>query len=368
MALQEQLSAPNRYVMHMMHRWTGDERPRHIATSYPRFHKHATRELRQIDPDLEAAGILDAGTTQLRSGRPGHDIRSALAADPAVFVHHAAPVTEEIPLAGDRTDIAVITAAVRHMRLPTDFSYAVECRKGRSTIAGPHTVAAYTTRDIEIAVGTALAADSHSIELRHPDRVISIYLSDSSALMGVHAGEFADRMRRTPPTLVSRAEHKLAEALDIFRINVAAGQNALDLGAAPGGWSYLLAERGMTVTAVDPGELAPAVETHPDITHIRGRAEDLRLPPASFTLAVNDMNMDPADSAYVMCSIADLLLPEGHAVLTIKLPGRADRGIAAATAVLESAYDIVDIRHLPHNRQEVTALLRPRNDEASLRT
>ncbi len=45
---------------------------------------------------------------------------------------------------------------------------------------------------------------------------------------------------------------------------VAAGQVALEIGAAPGGAALALARRGLTVWAVDPGALAPAALAQPE--------------------------------------------------------------------------------------------------------
>lgn len=62
---------------------------------------------------------------------------------------------------------------------------------------------------------------------------------------------------------MSRARHKFEEAIDAFRIPVGRATSALDLGAAPGGWTAVLVEAGATVVAVDPGALSPAVAAHP---------------------------------------------------------------------------------------------------------
>ena len=61
----------------------------------------------------------------------------------------------------------------------------------------------------------------------------------------------------------SRAAFKISEIDDKFRL-LAPGRAVLDLGAAPGGWSQVAAERveagtprGGTVLAVDLGEIEP---------------------------------------------------------------------------------------------------------------
>ena len=71
------------------------------------------------------------------------------------------------------------------------------------------------------------------------------------------------RRRSTRTRMVSRARHKLQEAIDTFRIPVSGATQVLDLGAAPGGWTAVLVEAGASVVAVDPGALSPAVAAHP---------------------------------------------------------------------------------------------------------
>ena len=44
---------------------------------------------------------------------------------------------------------------------------------------------------------------------------------------------------------------------------------AIDLGAAPGGWTWQLVQRGLKVIAVDNGPLKGAAASHPSIKHLR---------------------------------------------------------------------------------------------------
>ncbi|MGH3486396.1 MAG: SAM-dependent methyltransferase [Actinopolymorphaceae bacterium] len=366
--LKAQLSdaAAQQYAMHMMHAWSDpDDRPRYVVSGYPRFVRTNNAELRRIDPALSQVARQHDDTSELRAGRPGHDLVPAARAEPVTFAHSIVPVDVEVVLAGGDggdDDVDRIIEAARTLPLERGRSFAVECRKGRDSVGGRHPVTAYTTRDVEIRVGTALFhAQTLPIDLAAPEQIVSVYLEGDRALLGLTRPPYADQHRRraSQPTLVSRAEHKLAEALEVFDVPLPAGGRAMDLGAAPGGWSYLLAERGLTVYAVDPGSLHPKVAAHPRIVHLRARAETLDLSNARVDVLVNDTNLDPVDSARLMCAVAEHLHPGGYAIMTIKLPStRPGPGIAAAHAVLAEAYDVLATRHLPHNRQEVTTLLR----------
>ena len=52
------------------------------------------------------------------------------------------------------------------------------------------------------------------------------------------------------------------------------GELCVDLGAAPGGWTVVLAERGARVIAVDPGRLAPEVARRRGVTWVGRSAFD----------------------------------------------------------------------------------------------
>ena len=61
-----------------------------------------------------------------------------------------------------------------------------------------------------------------------------------------------------------------------------------------------------------------------------------------------------------MCSLK--LKPGSPAIMTLKLPSlKVERSIRDATAVLLRFFEIVDIRYLFHNRQEITAYLIRKN-------
>jgi 23S rRNA (cytidine1920-2'-O)/16S rRNA (cytidine1409-2'-O)-methyltransferase len=72
----------------------------------------------------------------------------------------------------------------------------------------------------------------------------------------------------SPPPYVSRAGHKLANALDAFRVDPA-GLDCLDVGASTGGFTDVLLQRGAArVIALDVGhgQLHPKVRNDPRVT------------------------------------------------------------------------------------------------------
>jgi hypothetical protein len=76
---------------------------------------------------------------------------------------------------------------------------------------------------------------------------------------------------------------------------------------------------------------------------------------------VNDMNLEPDESAALMCEAARYLAPGAPAIMTIKVTVRSPLRLVRGTlAVLQHAYEARGVRSLFHNRQEVTVILRRR--------
>jgi 23S rRNA (cytidine1920-2'-O)/16S rRNA (cytidine1409-2'-O)-methyltransferase len=85
---------------------------------------------------------------------------------------------------------------------------------------------------------------------------------------GAQVDEAAELVVESPPPYVSRAGHKLANALDAFGIDVT-GLDAVDVGASTGGFSDVLLQRGAArVIALDVGygQLHPKLRDDPRVT------------------------------------------------------------------------------------------------------
>jgi 23S rRNA (cytidine2498-2'-O)-methyltransferase len=121
-----------------------------------------------------------------------------------------------------------------------------------------------------------------------------------------------------------------------------------------------LSKRGLSVVAVDPGDLADSLQTDPDVSHYRQLVQQY-LPACRdrFDLIVNDMRMNAADSAKNMIAASEVLNENGIAIMTLKLPSKGAKGVINhAIAILEHTYEIIGVRNLFHNRQEVTVVMR----------
>jgi 23S rRNA (cytidine2498-2'-O)-methyltransferase len=70
----------------------------------------------------------------------------------------------------------------------------------------------------------------------------------------------------------SRAFAKLVEAEHRLGRRIQPGETCVDLGAAPGSWTYVAVQRGARVTAVDRAMLRPDLMHHPQVTFQPGDA------------------------------------------------------------------------------------------------
>jgi 23S rRNA (cytidine2498-2'-O)-methyltransferase len=153
--------------------------------------------------------------------------------------------------------------------------------------------------------------------------------------------------RLGPP---SRAYLKLWEALTLIGKHPQPGEVCVDLGSAPGGWSWALARLGARVVSVDKAALASKVRHLPNLEHRRESAFALD-PPA----------LGPVDWLFsdVVCYPARLLalverwLAAGTCsrfVCTVKFQGATDHAAARRFAAIPGTA----LRHLHHNKHELT--------------
>jgi 23S rRNA (cytidine2498-2'-O)-methyltransferase len=79
-----------------------------------------------------------------------------------------------------------------------------------------------------------------------------------------------------PAHAVSRAYAKLEEAIAWSGLPIAAGDECVEIGCAPGGASQALLDRGLFVTGIDPADVDPLLLEHPRFRHLKKRGPDVR--------------------------------------------------------------------------------------------
>ena len=149
----------------------------------------------------------------------------------------------------------------------------------------------------------------------------------------------------------NRAYLKLWEALSLLGTYPANGETTLDLGASPGGWTFVCQTLGTQVIAVDKAPLDPAIAKLPNVTFLKQSA--FALNPQIFTTDVDWLLCDVACYPERTYELISQWIASGKAkrfVITIKLQGDTD------FAMLKKFQEIPDARiiHLFHNKHEVT--------------
>jgi 23S rRNA (cytidine2498-2'-O)-methyltransferase len=154
--------------------------------------------------------------------------------------------------------------------------------------------------------------------------------------------------KHNPP---NRAYLKLWEALSLFDHLPQPEETAFDLGASPGGWTYVLQSLGVKVTAVDKAPLDPRIAALPGVSFLKQSA---------FALAPSDLDhkLD-----WLVCDLA--CYPERlyalltqwleadkarHYIFTIKLQGETNLAMIERFKNLPGSRTV----HLFHNKHEAT--------------
>ena len=210
----------------------------------------------------------------------------------------------------------------------------------------------YNSRDIEVNVGMLLEKDDFNISLENPSFVIIVNIVNNKSYITKIPGNYVEQEYKN----ISRAEFKLAEAFDYFKIDVKnmGIRLALDIGAAPGGFSYQMAKRGIFVDAVDPGLLDNKL-TDKHITHIKKKIEDFSTEKV-YDIITNDMNISPLESARIIVKLKENIRTNGIIIMTIKCINRRSYSYYMKQARMElmDSFSDFQFKHLPHNRAELT--------------
>lgn len=150
----------------------------------------------------------------------------------------------------------------------------------------------------------------------------------------------------------SRAYLKLWEAFTLIGERPQPGQLCLDLGACPGGWTWVLASLGASVISVDKAPLDPRIAAMPGVEY---RAE------SAFGLDPRSQSVPAVDwlCSDVICYPARLLGLVQRWLAT----GKARRFVCSVKFQAETDFAVIDafkaipgsrLMHLTHNKHELT--------------
>jgi 23S rRNA (cytidine2498-2'-O)-methyltransferase len=283
----------------------------------------------ELDEELARAGVAveqQHGELRISESRPVH----------AAWAANTWWEAERIP-------VTSIGHAARELRARQRnwVAYAPEHR-GRAQLVTdklPHVAA----RPLELG---EVAPDAPLGSWTLLERDLVLAATDCSSPFPNGVPEFVED-RNGPP---SRAYLKLWETFARLRRQPGPGDRCLDLGAAPGGWTWLLARQGAQVTAVDRAPLAPEVDRLPNVTVQRTSA--FGLDPAD----VGDVDWWCSDIIAYPDRLLELVtrwLDAGgvrNLVCTVKFQGATDHDTAARFAAIPGG----QLFHLSQNKHELT--------------
>lgn len=335
----------------------------YIGTANPGFAPYAMEELRRRIPGATVSGLATGETFRFTSGDwDAQTVARELRCDEPIFLRHLFPLEAESPLTGDAEAVAASLAnyALTLGERVRERKTAVQVRKAANS-PFPFTLA--QARDIVAEKIRELGGETVT---QQADWIVSVYATANALLLGCSTprNNLSDwsggamRFRREEG-LVSRAAFKLLEAERVFGLPLDRFSHALDLGAAPGGWTSVLLARGLKVTAVDPAALDESVAGHPRLTHLRRNAAQVSFAPGTFDLLVCDMSWDPRRTCQLVTALSSALSAGGSGIITLKLMHRKPfQTIRELKAAYETYFDIRQIKQLFHNREEVTMWVR----------
>lgn len=205
----------------------------------------------------------------------------------------------------------------------------------------------------------------------HAQRLHICFLSTTAAYVGVvpvaNSSPFLMGIPRLrfPSSAPSRSTLKLEEALLTF-LNpdqraqaLQPGMRAIDLGAAPGGWTWQLVRRGLHVIAVDNGAMQPSLLDSGLVEHCR--EDGFRFRPEQ---PVEWMVCDIVEQPSRIAELAALWLAEGWctaSVFNLKLPMKKRyHEVALCLDIVRQRLDQTGkayhlaCKQLYHDREEVT--------------
>lgn len=154
--------------------------------------------------------------------------------------------------------------------------------------------------------------------------------------------------KKNPP---NRAYLKLWEALTLLDHYPKPGETAVDLGATPGGWTYVMQSLGTHVTAVDKAPLDPHIAKLPHVSFMQESA--FAINPEDWDKPIDWLLCDVACYPERLYELVTKWIASGKVkqfIFTIKLQGDTD------LAVLEQFQAIPNSRvlNLYYNKHEAT--------------
>jgi 23S rRNA (cytidine2498-2'-O)-methyltransferase len=334
-----------------------------IGTANAKYGSIAIHELKQLFPSFKLQWFEPGDLFMFTVAEECKSAIERIRMNEPIFLRHIQPVhiqfksmfADEMPL-GWLDEFLQIQESCNLFQKRV----AVQVRKSNHTVAMP-----YNSLELKQAIDANLTERYEAKPcVQQMDYIISVFLYEQAVYVGGSRPE--DNLSswsggaihyRKSATDISRAKFKLMEAELRFSLDFNQFRSALDLGAAPGGWSSFLLERGVQVTAVDPANMHPSLLEHREFQHMRMTASAVPVQPAKYDLIVCDMSWDPFQMANTLKPLLSTLFPGGTVITTIKLMhGKALSTQHSVQQIFAPKLNLQKAKQLFHNREELTSL------------
>ena len=151
-----------------------------------------------------------------------------------------------------------------------------------------------------------------------------------------------------------RSYYKIEEAWMKCGITPGPGETCVDLGAAPGGWTWAALKRGARVIAIDAADLNSRVADHPKCEHLRENGYAY-LPPKKVDWMFCDMIVRPMATIGLLERWLEADACRKF-VVNVKFRGKEPSSILSSIRDLDAKWHFkrLTVRHLFHDRNEIT--------------
>ncbi|UJF35961.1 SAM-dependent methyltransferase [Paenibacillus hexagrammi] len=335
-----------------------------IGTSNHGFAQYAQEEIRRLFPAVAFKLIVPTEIFSFEVPGSWSEVSAALKEQEPIFLRHVQPVQVQWDLTRSDEDIAnlktwLATTGESGFTNPGQF-IAVQVRKEEKADVpyAPFTIKA----ELDTVITSTLQAEP---VVKGADRIVSVYISANKLFAGISSPSEnlsdwsggAIRFQKEEDQ-ISRAKFKLLEAEQRFGIDFSYARAALDIGAAPGGWTSLLLERGLRVTAIDPASMHPSLTSNPMLKIYKKNAGDVKLRDNEFDLLVCDMSWSPRQMGRLVADLLYALQSGGTAIITVKLMHKKPfQTIRELIQLFEPSLHLLKAKQLFHNREELTLYL-----------
>ena len=331
-----------------------------VVTTSSGFEVEARKEIEKLISGANVRNLFFKGNLLVGCPCEEAEAIAKLGEAETSYLARIFPVDAEAKISSGADSLAGLYEQVLHLgKLRKGESFVVQCRR-----RGSHD---FSSRDVEKELGSMIEeATGAIVDLESPHKIVIVQIFQNLAFIGVADAEsvlvkqirvFRKYEKGQRP--FTRAQHKIEEAIEVFNIQIGEDYEALDLGAAPGGWTKVLSGLAKRVVAVDPADLDPETAELPNVTHYKCRSEEIPEDIGEFDLITNDMNVGPTESAKIMVDLSDRLKGGGTALMTVKFVTRNRRKhIGEAIEILKTRYKDFRMKRLPHNRYETTLFMR----------